>query len=186
MASHPFPRTNVSGKAGCQEYPEGKDVLRSFSEGGPAPLNYSPVFSALTDGKPSFPANEREHSLFSTAKIVLVLLRVDPCGTVFFQKTCAGGPNVGLDFTRQLSLRSRVAPVRKQMRNAVHCKKLRPVKAKLPGRAAAATLRSRRFGATFAPGKERRNMADSLDKSAFVCYLIECDNSNLKNRKAAT
>ena len=151
MASHPFPRTNVSGKAGCQEYPEGKDVLRSFSEGGPAPRNYSPVFSALTDGKPSFPANEREHSLFSTAKIVLVLLRVDPCGTVFFQKTCAGGPNVGLDFTRQLSLRSLVAAIRKQMRRAVHCQNLQSIKASRPPepwrrRAAAATLRSRRFG----------------------------------------
>ena len=34
MASHPFPRTNVKGKEDCQEYPEGKDVLRSLGEGG--------------------------------------------------------------------------------------------------------------------------------------------------------
>ena len=33
-AHHPFPRTNVSGEVDCQEYPKGKDVLRSLGEGG--------------------------------------------------------------------------------------------------------------------------------------------------------
>ena len=34
MASHPFPQTNVRGKADCQEYPKGKDVLHSAKRGG--------------------------------------------------------------------------------------------------------------------------------------------------------
>ena len=55
MASHPFPRTNVSGKADCQEYPKGKDVLRSLGEGGLArqladpPMFYAYILRSLSD-----------------------------------------------------------------------------------------------------------------------------------------
>ena len=66
----------------------------------------------------------------------------------------ASGPNVGFDSTRQLSLRSLVAAVRKRMPGAVQRKNLRSTKASREpatsrepgGRTAVAVLRGRRFG----------------------------------------
>ena len=55
MASHPFPRTDVSGRVDCQEYPKGKDVLRSLGEGGLAshprsfPMFYTYILRSLSN-----------------------------------------------------------------------------------------------------------------------------------------